>query len=467
MALRIALARRRFHCFHRRVLFQRIFEGKLAQASFLVGCTRTGQALVVDPTRAVDQYIQAAEAAGVRITHVTESHIHADFVSGSRDLAARTGARLLLPARGDYGFPGTPLAGGDTFALGDLRVNVLDTPGHTPEHLTFLLTDITSGDRPWAALTGDFLFVGNVGRPDLLERAARIPGAAVVGAEALHASLQRFRALPCDLQIWPGHGAGSACGKALSAAPSATLRAEIVGNWAFQLGNVATFTAEVLAGQPEPPRYFAVMKRVNREGLPPLAALPNPPAFDRAPAGAVTIDIRATSGLVPGSLKIPLSNAFPTRAGSVVPYDADIALLAADAATAREAARDLSLIGLDRVVGWLAPGGAEIPMPSIDINALAVMLRAGSVTLINVRDPAEWQAGHIEGAIHLPLATLADHIAEIPTGRPVAVHCQGGARSVTAASVLSAHGVRDVRNVAGGFAAWQGAGKRVRRDDRD
>ncbi len=265
------------------MFFQRFFEPKLASASYLIGCQRTGDAIVVDAGRDIEQYVDAASAAGFTIAYATETHIHADFVSGSHALAARVGGQVLLPAA---------LADGSRITLGDVRLDVVHTPGHTPEHVMFIITDTAATSRPWGALTGDFLFVGDVGRPDLLERAVRIEGAAEGGARDLFASLQRVRNLPVDLQIWPGHGAGSACGKALGALPSSTLGYELATNWAFGVKDESAFVREVLAGQPEPPRYFAIMKRVNAAGDRD-AALARPPRMPDAALGPL-LDARAT-----------------------------------------------------------------------------------------------------------------------------------------------------------------------------
>jgi len=256
------------------MFFKRFYDTKLAQASYLIGCQQTGEALVVDPNRDVEQYVTAADAEGLRVTHVTETHIHADFVSGARELAARTGARLLLSDEGDAEWKYAYAAGakarllkdGDSFMVGNVRIEALHTPGHTPEHLSFLVTDMPAAAGPWGILTGDFVFVGDVGRPDLLERAAGVGGTMDAAARTLFRSLQRFKLQPDWLQIWPGHGAGSACGKGLSAIPHSTVGYERRFNWAFGVNDEAEFGRMVLAGQPEPPKYFGIMKRLNREG---------------------------------------------------------------------------------------------------------------------------------------------------------------------------------------------------------
>lgn len=470
------------------MIVKRFYDEKLAQASYLIGCAATGDALVVDPNRDVEQYVRAAQAEKLRVTAVTETHIHADYVSGSRELAARTGARLYLSAEGgedwEYAFAGedgaTLLRDGDRFSVGSVRVTVLHTPGHTPEHLSFLVTDSAAADRPIAAVTGDFIFVGDVGRPDLLEKAAGVAGTMEAGARSLFASLRRFTSEQPDwLQIWPGHGAGSACGKGMSAIPHSTLGYEKLFNWAVSEENEDAFVRAVLAGQPEPPKYFAQMKRINREGPAILNGFPRPERLDPGQlaamleSGATVVDTRATDvfarGHVPGTINIPLNKSFSTWAGSLVPFGRPFHLLVADdsgAATA-EAVRDLAMIGLDQVAGWFgadaiaawAQAGRPVQqIPQITADELRARMESGDVEVIDVRGRAEWDAGHLPSVPNIPLAYLADRVAEVPRGRPVVLQCQGGARSAIAASVLQAHGIGDVINLTGGYQAWHAAG---------
>jgi hydroxyacylglutathione hydrolase len=449
------------------VFFQRFFEPKLASASYLIGCQHSGEAIVVDANRDIDQYIDAAAVAGLTIVYTTETHIHADYVSGSRALASRVGAVFVSPAS---------FTQDTALTLGNVRLDVIHTPGHTPEHVMFIVTDAAATDRPWGALTGDFLFVGDVGRPDLLEHAVRVPGAAEHGAHALFASLERVRHMPIDLQIWPGHGAGSACGKALGAMPSTTLGYELATNWAFAIHDEPTFVREVLAGQPEPPRYFAIMKRVNGAGGDHGAAPARAPRMPDAALGplleakATIVDLRRVDAHadahVPDTINIPLTRSFPTWAGSVLPYDADLYLIGDDERATMEATHDLTLIGLDRVAGrftrqvierWHTNGGQTETVAQIDARNLAAALDAGDVVVIDVRDESEWNAGHLAQAIHMPLATLASRLGELPPGRRIVVHCQAGSRSAIAASLMRASGIRDVANLTGGIATWPGA----------
>jgi hydroxyacylglutathione hydrolase len=447
------------------VYFQRFFEPKLASASYLIGCQRTRQAIVIDANRDIEQYVDAASAAGMQIIYTADTHVHADYVSGSRALAAQVGAKCLSSESGE------------SITLGDVRIDVVPTPGHTPEHVMFVITDTAATNHPWGALTGDFLFVGDVGRPDLLERAVQVDGAAEAGARDLYASLQRVRSMPVDLTIWPGHGAGSACGKALGALPSSTLGYELATNWAFQPMTEDAFIREVLSGQPEPPRYFSVMKRVNQAGADhgptPHQRPPRMPDAALGPllnAKATIVDLRSADAYaaahIPGTINIPLTRAFPTWAGSVLPYDADIYLIGDDEQATLEATHDLALIGLDRVAGrftrqvidrWRAAGGPIATVDQIDAPALTAARDAGDVVIVDVRDDGEWDSGHLEGAIHLPLATLASHLGEIPRGKHIVVHCQAGSRSAIAASLLTASGIPGVINFPGGIAAWTGA----------
>jgi len=354
------------------MIFQRFFDDKLAQASYLIGCVATGEALVVDANRDVEPYVRAAEREGLRIVAVTETHIHADYLSGSRELAKRTGAQLHLsdcgPAEWKYGFAkedGVRLLNeGDEIVIGNVKLRVMHTPGHTPEHLSFLVIDGAATSEPMGVVTGDFVFCGDVGRPDLLEKAVQVKGSAEKAAKVLWQSLEKFRALPDHLSVWPGHGAGSACGKGMSAVPSSTVGYEKRINWAFTAKNEAEFVSGVLAGQPEPPAYFATMKRLNRDGPKVIGALRQPPLLDFTALGAgslelgknasqapssqlpALVDLRTAAdfaaGHIPGSLSIPLNKSFTTWAGSLLPYDRDIHLIFPDrdAAGLKEAVRE-------------------------------------------------------------------------------------------------------------------------------
>lgn len=467
------------------MLFTRLYDERLAQASYLIGCGASGTAVVVDPNRLVDHYIDAAERQGLRIVAVTETHIHADFVSGTRELAARTGATMYLstcgPAEWQYRFLSEPgvvgLGDGDSFRVGHVELRAVHTPGHTPEHVSFLVTDTAAALEPMGIVTGDFVFVGDVGRPDLLEKAAQVAGSAEAGAVQLFQSLAWFKTLPDYLQLWPGHGAGSACGKGMSAVPQSTVGYERRFNWA--LGDLSrdAFTRAVLAGQPEPPGYFGRMKRVNRDGPDPLGAIARPERIseDRLAvlqdAGALVVDTRSAiefaAGHLPGTLSIPFNKSFPTWAGSLLPPDRDLFLLvdSAQPDLLKDVLESLLTIGLDRIRGYVGPEvltlwrneGRPIELvEQLGVDELAKEPRDRLV--LDVRGRVEWAEGHVPGATLIPLAELPDRLAELPKDRPVAVHCQGGGRSAIAASLLQSRGFRSVANVSGGFGAWVGAG---------
>ncbi|HET9985945.1 MAG TPA: MBL fold metallo-hydrolase [Longimicrobiales bacterium] len=471
------------------MILRRFYDDKLAQASYLIGCAATGEALVVDANRDVAQYLDAATSEGLRVTDVTETHIHADYVSGSRELARAAGARLWLSDEGGpdwrYGFAAAEgarlLHDGDTFKVGNIRIDVLHTPGHTPEHLSFLVTDTAGADRPMGILTGDFVFVGAVGRPDLLEKAAGLEGTMEAGARDLFRSLQRFRALPDWLQVWPGHGAGSACGKALGAVPQTTVGYERLFNLALTIDSEDEFVDYILADQPEPPRYFAEMKRINRDGPRVLGGFARPPRLEAAALeellarGARIADLRPQAefehGHVPGTISIPQNKSFTTWAGWLLPYDADFYLIlpAGCESCIDEAVRDLAMIGRDRIAGYFAGEVVRaVPelerTPRVSASELAAQLASGDVAIVDVRGAAEFAAGHLPGGRNIPLGYLEERLAAVPRDRPVVVHCQSGARSAIGASLLLARGYRDVRNLAGGLDAWAAAGEPVERD---
>jgi hydroxyacylglutathione hydrolase len=352
----------------------------------------------------------------------------------------------------------------------------MHTPGHTPEHISFVVTDNPASPAPWGILTGDFVFVGDVGRPDLLERAAGYQNTMESGARALFRSLARFRALPDHMQVWPGHGAGSACGKALGAIPSSTVGYEKLGNWALATMSEDDFVRSVLEGQPEPPAYFAQMKRINKAGPAiiggatgdrPRPARVAPASFKNALSrGEIVIDTRAAAtfaeGFLLGTLNIPFDRSFATWAGWLVPYDRDVWLIAADDDRANHAAHALAMIGLDRIAGFVGPEvfeGRELSrVQQADARDVAALLERGAVEVIDVRGRAEYDAGHLPGVVNIPVGLLAERIGELPIERPIVVQCQAGARSSIAASVLLARGVHRVINLVGGIAAWQRAG---------
>jgi hydroxyacylglutathione hydrolase len=465
--------------------FKRLYDDKLAQASYIIACEKTKSAIVIDPLRDVQRYLDAAQRENVRIDHVTETHIHADFLSGANDLALATGAQLHLSAMGgndwQYNLADQTdinlLTDGLRFVVGTVRIEVVHTPGHTPEHLTFLVTDTTSAAEPIGALTGDFIFVGDVGRPDLLETAAGIAGTKETSARDLFRSLQRFKELPDYLQIWPGHGAGSACGKSLGAMPQSTLGYERLFNWALVEMDEEAFVRQVLDGQPDPPAYFAIMKRMNRDIPAPrkrisVPALSAEEIGERIREGAFVIDTRDKVSFatrhVEGTINLPWTKSFLSYGGQILPYDRDLFLIVSDPADVRAIANDLALIGIDRVAG----AHALNPRASLDSTAMSstaqmsteyLAPRLQEVTVVDVRRDDEWEEGHIPGAIHIPLGAISKRFAEIPNDKPVVVHCQGGTRSAIAASILETNGIH-AANIPGGFSEWVASGQSVERE---
>jgi hydroxyacylglutathione hydrolase len=464
------------------MILERVFDDLLAQAGYVIGCEDTRMAIVIDPNRDIDRYIEVAEREKLTIAYVTETHIHADFISGARELAQRTGARLVLSGSGgpdwQYAFAHESSArlvrDGDVIDIGSVRVVVRETPGHTPEHICFLVTDRSVSERPIGMATGDFIFVGDVGRPDLLERAANVEGSMDALARLLFRSIEAARDLPDYLQLWPGHGAGSACGKALGSMPFTTLGYERIANWAFHIDDENEFVAEVLAGQPEPPTYFARMKVVNRDGPPAAPMFAELPQLDldalqRAfAAGAAVIDVRSSAdfaaGHIPATLNLPMGTSFARWAGTLLSYDRDIVLLADDIARVDLGRHALALIGLDRVVArgggelraaWRRINGPLQTVPRVDILELS---SAGDRTIVDVRGSAEWNEGHLPRAEHRYLGNLVDGVRGLDRDTPIVLYCQGGTRASIAASLLQAEGFTDVATAPGGIGTWEAAG---------
>ncbi len=479
------------------MLLRMFYDDKLAQASYFIGCQAVGEALVIDPERDVDKYIEFARREGMRIVAVTETHIHADYLSGSRELAEKTGARVYLSDEGDAdwkyqwidkkqgggSYDAVLLKDGDTFRVGNIEIKALHTPGHTPEHMCFMVTDHGGGaTEPMGVATGDFIFVGDVGRPDLLETAAGVAGAKEVSARVLYRSLQKFKEWPEYLQIWPGHGAGSACGKALGAVPQSTVGYEKRFNPSVRAAeDEERFVRFVLFGQPEPPLYFARMKRDNKVGPPILGEIPRPKALDvdglKAIAGsdAAIIDLRGwqkfVAGHLPGAIFSTVSNALPNTAGSYIMPEEEIYLIGTEEEV-REATLVLIRIGLDKVVGYATPETFEQyvaaggPVETTKVKPMTALLdnpAPSDAYVLDVRNISEFQEGHLPEAINVAYTRLIPRLSEIPKDKPLLVHCRTDNRSAAAVSYLQKLGY-DVTHLSGGIVAWQMAGGVVEKD---
>ncbi|SDD03269.1 MBL fold metallo-hydrolase [Niabella drilacis] len=461
------------------MFFQHIYDQNLAQGSYLVGCQATGEAMVIDARRDTDIYLELAAANGLRITHIAETHIHADFLCGSRELAAVTGATMYLSDEGgkdwQYQFPHQGLKDGDRIRVGNLSFEVMHTPGHTPESISFLLTDHPATDKPVMLFTGDFVFVGDVGRPDLLEKAAGIMGTKEAGARQLFQSLKKFAALPDYVQVWSAHGAGSACGKALGAVHSSTVGYEKIRNWAFQYGaDEPAFTEYLLSGQPEPPAYFAMMKRLNKEPRPLLIAVPQHTRLSKEQfmtaynKGMRVIDTRSKAdfakGFIPGSLNIQGNHSFSTWCGWLLNYQEQFMLIA-DGHQMEDLTRKLMRIGLDNIYGYISDIedlGTQLQAADlIALDAFKTAVGNAEVQIVDVRGAAEYEAGHIAGASHVFVGTLEKNLDKIRKDKPVIIHCQAGDRSTIACSILAKNGFKNIKNFPGGMKEWLSAGGKV------
>jgi hydroxyacylglutathione hydrolase len=470
------------------MLLERYYDDSLAQASYLIGCERSREAIVIDPN-VLETYQATLTRNRMKVRYVTETHIHADYLSGGRELARQHKATLLLSAHGgeDWTYVTAPtdsvrlIKDGDSIIIGMVRIDVIHTPGHTPEHVSFLVTDLASGDRPMGLVSGDFLFVGDVGRPDLLEKAAKVAGTMASSARELFASLQKTREWPDYLQIWPGHGAGSACGKALGAVPQTTLGYERLFNPALQFKNETAFVDWVLADQPEPPPYFAIMKQRNRDGWTRVSATDSVKAVDATAIRAAldrgdqVVDLRGSRdyavGHVPGTINIPFGNSLVTYAGTVLRYDTPLFLLATSPEQAATVERRLALIGIEvrgtadrEAVAILLAQNTE-PLRTVDAATLAHQASTNGTRLIDVRGRSEWTHGHLPEARHIYLGDLPDRMSSLDRGDSLVVYCQSGTRASVAASLLRRAGFTNVTNFSGGVDAWVKAGLPLSMED--
>jgi hydroxyacylglutathione hydrolase len=468
------------------MFFRLIYDDALAQAAYLVGCQATGEAIVFDPERDVDRYLHVADEHGLTIVASAETHIHADFLSGSRELAERVGAMVYASDEGDadwkYGWLNQRQGGGsyrhqllkdgDIFRVGNLQFKAVHSPGHTPEHLSYEITDCGGGaTEPMGIVTGDFVFVGDLGRPDLLETAAGFENTKEAGARALAASADAFLRYPDYLQVWPAHGSGSACGKGLGAVPQSTVGYERRFNEGLQFsGNEAGFVEFMLDGQPDPPYYFARMKQLNRDGVPVLGELPQPEHLtadqltEIDTTAVAVVDTRCwdeyRAGHLSGSLK-PLGGVgFLSSLGSFIRPEEDIVLIV-ERDCLEQTVRQLIRIGLDRVVGWTSPSTLAVALESIGGGATMDEVAPGDVpamrdagaALLDVRTTGECAEGMIDGATNIAYTRLLARWDDLPEGEPIIVNCRSGGRSAAACTMLARAG-RTVANLKGGYGAW-------------
>jgi len=463
------------------MFFERIYEKGLAQASYIIGCQATKEAIVIDPKRDIDTYLEIAERENLKITHIAETHIHADFLSGSLELAHETSAKIYLSDEGgsewQYQFDHIGLRDGDVIKIGNIRLEVMHSPGHTPEHISFILTDLPASTEPSMIFTGDFVFVGDVGRPDLLEKAAGFEGTMIAGAKEMFQSLKKFKSLPDHLQVWPAHGAGSACGKALGAVPSSTVGYEKLSNWAMKIDDEEVFIQALLEGQPEPPKYFAMMKKLNKVGPKVLGSIPHPARLSVAKfVEALASDYQIVDtrdklsfagGHISGSLNIQDTNSFSNWAGWMLNYDKPIILIARERRV-DALNRALIRIGIDNLEGYvsdidkLEASGLNLEiLNQISVDELNADI--SEYKIVDVRSYTEFDISHIPGAVNIHTGYLENNIDKISNEEKLVVYCTSGDRSAIGASFLVKLGRRNIYNLSGGINAWIQAGCQTER----
>lgn len=453
--------------------FKQFYLGCLAHASYLIGSE--GEAAVVDPQRDVDQYINEAEAQGLKIKYVIETHLHADFVSGHRELAERTGAQIVFGEKAGATFPHLAVKDGDQLNVGKITLRILETPGHTPESISVLVGDREDSSQPLKVLTGDALFIGDVGRPDLVgSKGYTAEQMASMLYDSLH---NKLLALGDATEVYPAHGAGSLCGRNISKDTSSTIGEQRRFNYALKPMAKEDFVRMMTTDLPEAPAYFPRDAEINRTGAAALEELPRPDELTPEEVnklqqqGYLVLDIRSSAAFgtahVPGSINIALSGQFASWAGTLIEIGTPIILVADDVGQVDEAVMRLARVGIESVKGYLGGGlwawdkaGLEIStVAQITVDELRDRIDSSvDQQILDVRRPAEYNTGHAPGANNLPLAELEKHIAELDSNHPVAVICASGYRSSIATSLLKRRGVHDIYNVVGGTSAWINAG---------
>lgn len=452
--------------------FKQFYLGCLAHASYLVGSG--GEAAVVDPQRDVDQYVEEADANGLKIKYIIETHLHADFVSGHRELAARTGGTIVFSHRAGARFEHLEVKDGEVLKIGDLSLSILETPGHTPESICVVLSRSRDGD-PELIFTGDTLFVGDVGRPDLIGSQGIT---ASEMASMLYDSLyEKILKLPDEVKVYPAHGAGSLCGKNLGKERFSTIGEQKRFNYALKSKNKEDFIDLVCQDQPEVPQYFPRAVAKNREGADHLETIASPKALSPAEvnklmqAGKTILDVRSSTlfgaGHLPGSLNIGLGGQFASWAGTLIAHDEEVVLVAEDREAVEEAVVRLARAGHEAVAGYLDGGifswsKEGLPLHSIEqitVQDLKEILeKGGDLQVLDVRRPQEYSAGHVPGASNIPLASLAERQGEVDRKRLTYVICAGGYRSSAATSILARAGEGKIVNIVGGTGAWKNSG---------
>lgn len=462
------------------MIFKYFYDEFLAHASYLVGCQRTEEAIIVDPGRDIEQYLAAAKKEGLTIVGVAETHIHADYVSGARELAHRFGVKLFVsdegPADWKYlyakDYDAQLLKDADTFSIGKIEFKVLHTPGHTPESISFVVTDKGGGaDQPMGIFTGDFVFVGSIGRPDLLEEAAGIMGTAEPGARDLFKSIQRFRELPEYLQVWPTHGAGSACGKGLGAIPSSTVGYELRFNPALQFTDEQHFVDYVLSEQPEAPKYFALMKSVNKQG-PEILGEPSLPrklgieVLQSTVADELVVDTAVARNFaaahVPRTVNIQ-PKYMAMWGGSLIDYERPVYLIS-NSEELPNVIRIMRKIGIKNIAGYFdsdeiaKAGDKTASIPQANVDEAYANYELGKLEIVDIRGVSERLEHSIPGAIDVFLGTMPNNSEQFQQDKTYVFQCRTGGRSVIAASIAKRFGISRVMNLDGGIVAWEMAG---------
>jgi glyoxylase-like metal-dependent hydrolase (beta-lactamase superfamily II)/rhodanese-related sulfurtransferase len=452
--------------------FKQFYLGCLAHASYFIASE--GEGAVVDPQRDVDQYVDEAKARGLKIKYVIETHLHADFVSGHRELADRTGAKIVFGAKAGATFPHIDVHDGDELKVGNVRLRILETPGHTPEGISILVDDPTDLDKPMKVLTGDTLFIGDVGRPDLAGGQGFTPQQmAAMLYDSLH---QKLMPLADSVEVYPAHGAGSMCGRNISKDKSSTIGQQRLFNYALKPMSKEEFVEMMTSELPEAPAYFSQDAEMNRSGAPALEELPRPAELSPAEVkrlsgeGYLVLDVRPAAafgnGHVPGALNIGLTGQFASWAGTLIRQGTPILLVADGEAGVDEAVQRLARVGIESVKGflgggmyaWDKAGERASTVAQMPVDELRHQIEEiPNLQLIDVRRPTEFASGHIAKAISSPLSHLEEHVSDFNSNLPTAVICQSGFRSSAAASILAKHGFKNLFNIVGGMTAWDNA----------